>query len=167
VTAAPPAAVGGARLPKGDRWWPLQPLLDAVAMTPGSLSGRLGVAGNQLALAVRRGLTDRQADEWAIRLGVHPMSVWGWAWVDDADRAAGRPTYVRVAAELREQIERGDLRPGDELLGVHALAEQWGVCTLAITTALDELRAEGLIAHRHHRGQRARVADDVDVAGAA
>ena len=109
-----------ARLPTGERWWPLQPLLDAVGLTPGSLSGRLGVAGNQITLAVRRGLTDRQADEWAIRLGVHPLSVWGWAWVDDADRAAGRPTYVRVAAALRHQIEHGDLHPGEELPGVHA-----------------------------------------------
>jgi regulatory GntR family protein len=167
MTAVPHGAAGAASLPKGDRWWPLPPLLDAVGLTSGGLGGRLGISGHQLALAARRGLTDRQADEWAIRLGVHPLSVWGWAWVSDADRAAGRPAYVRVAAELRDQIERGNLRPGDELLGVHALAEQWGVCTLAITTALDELRAEGLIAHRQHRGQRARVADDVDVAGAA
>ena len=34
-----------------------------------------------------------------------------------------------------------------------------------VPTALAELRAEGLIASRQHRGQRARVADDV--AGAA
>jgi DNA-binding GntR family transcriptional regulator len=66
---------------------------------------------------------------------------------------------------LRRENERGDLRPGEELTGVHALARRWDVCTLAITTALDELRAEGLIASRQHRGQRARVADDV--AGAA
>jgi hypothetical protein len=165
MTTATCVAASGESLPKGDRWWPLQPLLDAVGLTPGSLSGRLGVGGNQVTLAVRRGLTDKQADEWAIHLGMHPLSVWGWAWVDDADRAAGRPTYVRVAAALRHQIEDGDLQPGDELPGVHVLAERWGVCTLAITTALDELRDEGLIARRHHRGQRARVADDV--AGAA
>jgi hypothetical protein len=156
---------GNPELAGAERWWPLQPLLDLCQVSVGSLSGRLGVGGNQIARAIERGLTDKQADEWAVRLGVHPMSVWGWAWVDDADRAAGRPTYVRVAAALRHQIEDGDLRPGEELPGVHALAERWAVCTLAITTALEELRAEGLIACRQHRGQRARVADNV--AGAA
>jgi biotin operon repressor len=153
------------RLPRGERWWPLQPLLETCRISAGSLAQQLGVSGSQLASAIERGLTDRQADEWAIRLGVHPMSVWGWAWVEDADRAAGRPNYVRVAAALRRQIEDGDLHPGEELPGVHALADRWGVCTTAITAALDELRAEGLIARRQHRGQRARVADDV--AGAA
>lgn len=165
MTATTHTSAAGESLPRGERWWPLQPLLDACRISMGSVGHRLGVGGNQIARAVERGLTDRQADEWAIRLGVHPMTVWGWAWVEDADRAAGRPTYVRVAAALRHQIEDGDLHPGEELPGVHALAERWGVCTLAVTTALDELRAEGLIATQQSRGQRARVANDV--AGAA
>jgi len=165
MTGTTYTTTGGESLARGERWWPLQPLLDACGLGASSLGRRLGVGGNQIAVAVRRGLTDRQADEWAIRLGEHPMSVWGWAWVEDADRAAGRPAYVRVAAVLRRQIEQGDICPGEQLPGVHALAERWDVCTLAITQALDELRAEGLIASRQHRGQRARVADDV--AGAA
>lgn len=159
------ATAAGESLPRGERWWPLQPLLDIRRISPASLGHQLGIGSNQIANAIERGLTDKQADEWAIRLGLHPMSVWGWAWVDDADRAAGRPTYVRVAAALRRQIEAGELHPGEALPGVHALAERWGVCSLSVTTALDELRAEGLIARRHHRGERARVAHDV--AGAA
>lgn len=165
MTAATDTTAAGGSLPRGERWWPLQPLLDTCRVTAGSLGHHLGVGRNQLARAIERGLTDKQADEWAIGLGVHPLLVWGWAWVDDADRSAGRPTYVRVAAALRRQIEDGDLLPGEELSGVHALAEGWDVCTLAVTTALDELRAEGLIASRQRRGERARVADDV--AGAA
>jgi hypothetical protein len=150
---------------QGERWWPLHPLLEVCGLNVGSLGSRLGIGGRQITMAVQRGLTDKQADEWAIRLGVHPMTVWGWAWVDDADRAAGRPVYVRVAAVLRGQIERGELAPGEQLPSVHELAERWHVCTLAITTAVDELRVEGLIAGRQRRGERARVADDV--AGAA
>jgi Bacterial regulatory proteins, gntR family len=150
---------------QGERWWPLQPLLAVCGLSAGSLGGELGVGGRQITIAAQRGLTDKQADEWAIRLGVHPMTVWGWAWVDDADRAAGRPVYVRVAAVLRGQIERGELAPGEQLPSVHELAERWHVCTLAITRAVDERRAEGLIAGRQRRGERARVADDV--AGAA
>ena len=149
----------------GELWWPLQPLLEVSGLSVSSLGRRLGVSGGQIAVVARRGLNDKQADEWAIRLGVHPLTVWGWAWVDDADRAAGRPAYVRVAAALRGQIERGELAPGEPLPGVHELAKRWHVCTSAITRAVDELRAEGLIAGQRRRGERARVADDV--AGAA
>jgi biotin operon repressor len=165
VTAATHATAVGEHLPRGERWWPLQSLLDACRISASALGQRLGVSGSQIARAIERGLSDRQADEWAIHLGVHPMTVWGWAWVDDADRAAGRPSYVRVAAALRRQIEDGALLSGEELPGVHALAARWGVSPSAITTAVDELRAEGLIACRLRRGERARVADDV--AGAA
>jgi hypothetical protein len=44
--------------------------------------GLLAVSGTDLTTAARVGLTDRQADHWAIALGSHPALVWpGW---DDA-----------------------------------------------------------------------------------
>ena len=104
MSGATHATTADGTLPRGEHWWPLQPLLDVCRISAGSVGHHLGVGRNQLARALERGLTDRQADEWAIRLGVHPMTVWGWAWVDDADRAAGRPTYVRVAAALQTDL---------------------------------------------------------------
>jgi DNA-binding transcriptional regulator YdaS (Cro superfamily) len=124
--------------------WPLQPLLDASGLSRSRLAVALSLSGVTLRTASRCGLTDRQADQWAIRLGLHPLSVWGWAWIDNADAAA--PTAAaRFAEVLRGRIARGELRPGDQLPGVHALARSAGVGTKTAARALDELRAEGLV----------------------
>jgi hypothetical protein len=145
-SAASAGAIAGSAA--GGRGWPLGPLLGAGGLSASALARRLGVAGAAVSTAARRGLTDRQADEWAIRLGLHPMLVWGWAWIDEADHALGRPAWVRVAGVLRDQIERGDLAPGDPLPGIQALAARWGVAARAVAQALDELRAEGLLTSR-------------------
>jgi Bacterial regulatory proteins, gntR family len=148
ITATDPATdidVAPAAATAAVRGWPLRPLLDASGLTATELARRLGVAGGAVTTAARRGLSDRQADEWAIRPGLHPLLAWGWSWIDDADQALGRPTYVRLAAALRDQIERGELRPGDPLPTGRTLAARWGIGTSAVTKALDELRAEGLI----------------------
>lgn len=63
-----------------DRRWPLADLLELV---PGrsyrAVMARLAVSGATLRIAARDGLTDRQADHWAIALGSHPSMVWpGW-----------------------------------------------------------------------------------------
>jgi Bacterial regulatory proteins, gntR family len=158
-------AVAGPGPAAGGRGWPLAPLLGACGLSASALARRLGVGGAVVSAAARRGLTDRQADEWAIRLGFHPMLVWGWAWIDDADHALGRPAWVRVAGALRHQIARGDLVPGDPLPGIQALAARWGVAARGVTRALDELRAEGLLTSRGP-GRPSVVAASL-VAGAA
>jgi hypothetical protein len=124
--------------------WPLQPLLDASGLTRSRLAVELGLSGVTLRTASQRGLNDRQADQWAIRLGLHPLSVWGWAWIDNAADTA--PTAAaRFADVLRGRIARGELRPGDQLPGIHALARSGGVGTKTAAHALDELRADGLV----------------------
>jgi Bacterial regulatory proteins, gntR family len=125
--------------------WPLQPLLDACQLTATAMGRHLGVGGATVNRTAHTGLSDHQADEWAIRLGLHPLMVWGWAWIDPSAQARGRPSYARVAARVRQAIARGELAPGDVVPGVKALAERWGVATGSVMQALDELRAEGLI----------------------
>jgi hypothetical protein len=124
--------------------WPLRPLLEASGLTASRLAAELSLSGTAVRTAARRGLSDRQADEWAIRLGLHPLLVWGWAWIDAAG-SAPRSAASRLADVLRESIARGELRPGQRLPGVHALARQRGVGPKTATLALAELRAEGLV----------------------
>lgn len=63
--------------------WPLGPL---VAMTgqkdPGEINRALQRETNELRRAAEFGLTDDQADRWAIRAGYHPAQVWGPEWID-------------------------------------------------------------------------------------
>lgn len=61
--------------------WPLQPLLDATGLSRTALARRLNVAFGTVHRAGREGVSDRVADRWAIRLGLHPLAVWGWDWV--------------------------------------------------------------------------------------
>jgi hypothetical protein len=142
--------------------WPLQPLLDACGLTATAMSRQLGIGGATVSRAARHGLSDRQADEWAIRLGFHPLMVWGWAWLDLAAQARGRPAYARVAAALRHDIARGQLTPGDPVPSVKALGARWGVANASVTQALDELRAEGLITGGG-RGRRSLIASPLEL----
>jgi hypothetical protein len=124
--------------------WPLQPLLDASDVTRTGLAKQLRLSSTVVRLADRRGLTDMQADEWAIRLGLHPLMVWGWAWIEDAG-AALKPARAQVADRLRDLIARGELRPGEPLPGVQRLSREWAVGDRTVRDALDDLRAEGLV----------------------
>jgi hypothetical protein len=146
--------------------WPLQPLLDASGLTVGQLAAELGLSGTTVRQAARRGLSDRQADEWAIRLGLHPLLVWGWAWIDPSANAL-RPAASRLADALRARIARGELCPGERLPGVHVLAEQSGFGSKTVVRALDELRAEGLVVGGIGRGRPATVASTVPAPGPA
>ena len=125
--------------------WPLQPLLDACGLTAEALACRVGASGTSVRAAARDGLNDLQADAWAIRLGTHPLIVWGWAWIDDGDRAEGRPASIRLAAALRDQIEDGTLAFGVAVPTVVVLAETWGVGTKTAAEAIAELRRQGLV----------------------
>ncbi|WP_442791935.1 tyrosine-type recombinase/integrase [Micromonospora sp. NBC_01740] len=98
------------------------------------------------------------------------------AWLSESDqRAAGtlaarmppRPVapkqrtvasspYQRIAAELREQIAAGRLRPGDPLPAVAALATAHSVSVGTAHRALAVLTAEGMV--NVSRGRRATVA---------
>ena len=136
------------------RRWPLRPLLDACGVTTGGLALELGIARDVVTAAGRRGLSDEQADEWAIALGFHPVLVSGWAWV--AGPSAGS-SHARVAHHLRLAIERADYAPGELLPAAKVLAAAYGVGTNTVTRATEELHRAGVLTGGG-RGQRLRVA---------
>ncbi len=55
------------------------------------------------------------------------------------------PLQQRIATALRDQIESGQLKPGDEIPTIAAVAQQWGVTTVTAQRALATLKEEGLI----------------------
>lgn len=65
------------------RPFPLDPLLrECAASSLRDLARQLDVDPGYLCRCLDRGLTERQADEWACRLGLHPLNVWGALWTD-------------------------------------------------------------------------------------
>lgn len=77
------ASVRGRRT--APRIYPAQPLIDA-AREPNdyTLMHRLGISGYTLVTARAEGLTEVQADTWAVRLGWHPSNIWPNEWWDHA-----------------------------------------------------------------------------------
>lgn len=54
------------------------------------------------------------------------------------------PSYRQLAAQLRERIESGEIRPRDPLPSIAQLAEETGLARGTVRKALDVLAAEGL-----------------------
>ena len=52
--------------------------------------------------------------------------------------------YVRVAGQIRERIDNGELRPGEQVPSVHQLSESYGVSRSTARRALDLLKEWGL-----------------------
>lgn len=65
---------------------------------------------------------------------------------------ASQPKYLRIAAELRGALERGNYQPGDRLPGENTLAADFGVAPLTMRQALGVLRGEGLVGSRKGSG---------------
>lgn len=55
------------------------------------------------------------------------------------------PPYLRIASELRQRIDAGELRPGDRLPSTRALATEYGVALATAAKALTELSQAGVI----------------------
>jgi AcrR family transcriptional regulator len=55
------------------------------------------------------------------------------------------PPYARIAAEIREQISSGALRPGDRVPSTRQITERWGVAMATATKVLTALGQEGLV----------------------
>ena len=62
------------------------------------------------------------------------------------------PYYIQVIEALKERINRGEWRVGDQLPAEQALCEMFGVSRTVIRQALDSLRQEGLVVRRKGRG---------------
>src|ERR687883_238929 len=63
-----------------------------------------------------------------------------------------RPQYQRIADTLRARIAAGDLRAGERLPAVRALAAELGVGRHTVDAAYAELVAEGLVETRVGQG---------------
>lgn len=65
---------------------------------------------------------------------------------------SGMPAYLQVAADLRSQIERGDLSPGAQLPSSTRLQEIYSVSNTVIRDAVKELRRAGLVVGQQGKG---------------
>jgi AcrR family transcriptional regulator len=55
------------------------------------------------------------------------------------------PPYARIAAELRGQIERGELKAGQRVPSTREITGRWGVAMATATKVLATLRQDGLV----------------------
>jgi GntR family transcriptional regulator len=60
------------------------------------------------------------------------------------DPYSSEPRYRQLAAILRGQIERGELRPGDRLPSQVTLVQEYGVARMTAGKAIQVLVDEGL-----------------------
>jgi GntR family transcriptional regulator len=74
-------------------------------------------------------------------------------YVDEADP---RPLYVQLAGQVKEQIRKGLLQPGEDLPSVRELAATLGINLHTVHHAYRTLREEGVVLLR--LGRRPRVA---------
>lgn len=70
----------------------------------------------------------------------------------DLDRRSPTPVALQLETVIREQIARGELRPGDRLPTEHELCARLGVSRTPIRRALGELTAHGLLVRYPGRG---------------
>ncbi len=71
--------------------------------------------------------------------------------------AAGAPLYIQIAESLLDQIESGELSPGDRLPSERDLSEDLGVNRMTLRRALHLLETRGLLVRR--RGDGTYVAE--------
>ncbi|RGE23784.1 PLP-dependent aminotransferase family protein [Leucobacter sp. wl10] len=81
------------------------------------------------------------------------------------DRAMGAPLPVQLAAALREVIDSGALRPGEEVPATRRLAGRLGVARGVAVSAYEQLIAEGYL--RAERGRGTVVNPDLAPGSAA
>jgi GntR family transcriptional regulator len=67
-----------------------------------------------------------------------------------------RPVYLQIAASIKEQIQKGMLKPGDELPSVRNLARDLDINLHTARHAYQLLREQGVVQLR--LGSRARIA---------
>ncbi len=76
-------------------------------------------------------------------------------------QADPRPLYLQVKEQLRHRIAVGELKAGDEIPSIRALAADIRVSVITIKRAYLELELEGVIQTRQGRGSF--VAENVDL----
>jgi GntR family transcriptional regulator len=56
-----------------------------------------------------------------------------------------RPLYLQIILQIKEQVRRGDLKPGDELPSVREMADNLGINMHTVRNAYLKLRDQGII----------------------
>ncbi|MFF4418046.1 winged helix-turn-helix domain-containing protein [Streptosporangium sp. NPDC001559] len=64
----------------------------------------------------------------------------------------GRPGYLQIADDLRDQIRRGTLAPGDPLPSTTQLATAYDASLSVVKLAVGVLRNEGLVIGQQGKG---------------
>jgi DNA-binding GntR family transcriptional regulator len=67
-----------------------------------------------------------------------------------------QPKYLQIAYHIRDQILRGDLRPGDEVPSERQLAAEWKVSRPTAARSLEALSHQGLVEKRQGSGTYVR-----------
>jgi len=67
-----------------------------------------------------------------------------------------RPIYLQIISQIKEQVGKGTLQPGEELPSVRELADSLGINMHTVRSAYLKLREQGII--KLHLGRRARIA---------
>ncbi len=75
------------------------------------------------------------------------------------DRTSRTPLYDQLAAQFRQAIDRGELRPGDAFENEISLAARLHVSRPTVRRAIGELASQGILVRR--RGIGTRVANQV------
>lgn len=63
-----------------------------------------------------------------------------------------QPIYEQIVEQVRQQILQGELKDGDALSSVRALAKELKISALTVKKAYDFLEQEGMIATVHGKG---------------
>jgi DNA-binding GntR family transcriptional regulator len=68
------------------------------------------------------------------------------------DRDSAEPAYSQLARLLREKIVGGEFRPGARIPSVPKLTETFGVASMTVRQAIDQLTKEGVVVRERGRG---------------
>lgn len=68
-----------------------------------------------------------------------------------------RAKYLQIAGYIRDQIVRGDLKPGDDVPSEREIVNTWRVARPTAARALEALRAQGLVESRRGSGTYVRA----------
>lgn len=75
---------------------------------------------------------------------------------DDLGGRGAEPVYRQIAAQIRAQVERGELSEGDRLPPIRKLAAKLGVNRETVSSAYEELAAQGVVDAHVGRGTYVR-----------
>lgn len=64
----------------------------------------------------------------------------------------GRPGYLQIADDLRQQVADGRLAPGDSLPSIAQLCQRYEVSSGVVKSAISVLRTEGVVIGQQGKG---------------